>query len=117
PLSHDYSPPSEAAVTTLFPLVSGIDVEDVVVENLLLDGNEEETRVLNGCRGGGVFLLGSQRVRLQNLEVRNYKGDAISFQQCADIEVLACNLHHNTGGGLHPGSGSVRYRLADNYIH
>jgi hypothetical protein len=117
PLNHDYLPTSNGVVSTLFPLISGIGVEDVVIENLVLDGNPEETRVLNGCRGGGVFLLGAQRVRMQNLEVRDYKGDAISFQQCADIEVRGCHLHRNAGSGLHPGSGSVRYVFEGNNVH
>jgi hypothetical protein len=117
PLNHDYLPASNGTVSTLFPLLSGIGVEDVVIENLVLDGNPDETRVLNGCRGGGVFLLGAQRVRLQNLEVRDYKGDAISFQQCADIEVRGCHLHRNAGSGLHPGSGSVRYVFEGNNVH
>jgi hypothetical protein len=43
------------------------------------------------------------------VEVVRYNGDAVSFQQCADIAVVDCHLHHNTGQGLHPGSGSVRY--------
>jgi hypothetical protein len=117
PLSHDYLPHNNAYAATLFPLISGINVTFVVLENLVLDGNENETRTLNGCRGGGVFLLGSQRVAKKNLEVRQYNGDAISFQQCTDIEVRDCEIHHNTGSGLHPGSGSVRYVFENNNVH
>jgi hypothetical protein len=64
-----------------------------------------------------VYLLGSQRVRIHNVEVRGYNGDAISFQQCADIFVRDCHLHHNVRSGLHPGSGSVRYVMERNRIH
>ncbi|HZP80267.1 MAG TPA: right-handed parallel beta-helix repeat-containing protein [Chthonomonadaceae bacterium] len=115
--AHDYLPDKNGSVASLFPLVVGYDVTDASVENLALDGNEEETRDLNGCRGGGVFLLGSQRVRIEGVEVRNYRGDAVSFQQCTDIQVRRCHLHHNTGTGLHPGSGSVRYLLEENHVH
>ena len=109
-LNHDYDPRANARVVSVFPLVEGFGVEDAAVEGLVLDGNyPAETFRLTGCRGGGVFLLGSQRVRVVNVEVRNYHGDAVSFQQCADILVERCRLHHNTGHGLHPGSGSVRY--------
>lgn len=117
PFNHDYLPASEATASTLFPLISAVGVRDAAVSALQLDGNPLETRVINGCRGGGVFLLGSSNVRLEDVEVRHFKGDAISFQQCTDITVQSCRLHHNSGSGLHPGSGSVRYVFAGNHIH
>ncbi|KKK70169.1 hypothetical protein LCGC14_2926690, partial [marine sediment metagenome] len=109
-LNHDYHPRADARVISVYPLVEGYKVTDAAVEGLILDGNyPKETFRLNGCRGGGVFLLQSQRVRVADVEVVNYNGDALSFQQCADILIERCHLHHNTGHGLHPGSGSVRY--------
>jgi len=109
-LNHDYLPRARARAITVYPLVEGTDVHDAAVERLVLDGNyPAETFRLNGCRGGGVFLIGSRRVRVEGVEVRRYHGDAVSFQQCVDILVADCHLHHNTGHGLHPGSGSVRY--------
>ena len=109
-LNHDYLPRSKARAVSVYPLVEGTGVRDAAVEGLVLDGNyPAETFRINGCRGGGVFLIQSQRVRIANVEVRHFNGDAISFQQCADIVVEGCHLHHNTGHGLHPGSGSVRY--------
>jgi len=109
-LNHDYLPRARARAVTAYPLVEGTDVRDAAVEGLVLDGNyPAETFRLNGCRGGGVFLIGCRGVRVEGVEVRNYHGDAVSFQQCVDILVADCHLHHNTGHGLHPGSGSVRY--------
>ncbi len=109
-LNHDYHPRANARAVSVYPLVEGYRVRDAGVAGLVLDGNHPaETFRLNGCRGGGVFLLQSQRVRVEDVEVRRYHGDALSFQQCADVLVTDCHLHHNTGHGLHPGSGSVRY--------
>jgi len=109
-LNHDYHPRARARAVSVFSLVEGADVQDASVEGLVVDGHyPAETFRLNGCRGGGVFLIGSQRVRIADVEVRNFHGDAISFQQCVDVAVVDCWLHHNTGYGLHPGSGSVRY--------
>ncbi len=116
-LNHDYHPANNGRVTSLFPIIEGFQIADAEVEGLTLDGNPEEARTLNGCRGGGVFLLLSQNVRLQGIEVRHFKGDAISFQQCADITIRGCHLHDNTGAGLHPGSGSVRYVMEENNVH
>ena len=116
-LNHDYWPAKRGRVTTVFPIVDMIGVEDVALENFTLDGNPEETQTLNGCRGGGVFLLMARRARLENVEVRHFNGDAISFQQCVDVIARGCHVHHNTGGGIHPGSGSVRYLLQRNHAH
>lgn len=114
-LNHDYHPGRNGCVTTLFPLVSGVGVTDVAVEDLAVDGNVEESRRMDGCRGGGVYLIGARSVRVEGVEVRHYNGDAVSFQQCADVVVRGCLLHDNAGGGIHPGSGSVRYLIQGNH--
>ena len=116
-LNHDYWPGKHGRVTTLFPLVDAVNAQNVALENVILDGNTDETERLNGCRGGGCFLLMAHRARLENVEVRHFNGDAISFQQCVDVVVRGCQVHHNAGGGIHPGSGSVRYLLQHNHAH
>jgi len=117
PFSHDYHPSRGGLVESLFSIVDGHNIRGAGLQELTLDGNEAETRMLNGCRGGGVFLLGCRDIEMRNIEVSHYNGDAISFQQCIDIKVQGCEIHQNSGGGLHPGSGSVRYLLSDNRIH
>jgi hypothetical protein len=117
-LHHDYSPGDGALAVSVFPLVEASGVTCASIEGICLDGNkDEETFELNGCRGGGVFIYQSREVVVRGVEVRNYRGDAISFQQNIDITVEDCHVHHNTGGGLHPGSGSVRYLLQNNWLH
>jgi hypothetical protein len=117
-LNHDYHSRNNARAVSVFALVEAEGVHDAAIEGLTIDGQaERQSMVLNGCRGGGVFLIGSRRVAVRRVEVRGYRGDAISFQQCADILVEGCHIHDNTGTGLHPGSGSVRYVMQDNRVH
>lgn len=117
-LSHDYNVDNGAMASTVHSVIEGDGVSDCSIEGLTLDGNGDKmTRALNGCRGGGVFLIGCHRVVIRDTEIRHYRGDAVSFQQCTDIVVDHCQVHHNSGGGLHPGSGSVRYVLQDNDVH
>jgi len=106
-LNHDYSRHANAIVQSIFPVISGYHLEDATVENLTIDGNKEENAYLNGCRGGGIFLLQAHNVKLKKLHVMNYNGDGISFQQCRGTRVEDCVIEQNTGFGLHPGSGSV----------
>ena len=117
PFSHDYSPQRGGAVTSVHSLIDAHGTINAGVRSLILDGNYPQNQFeLNGCRGAGVFLLQAHRITLEEIEVRHFYGDAVSFQQCTDITVANCHLHHNTGGGLHPGSGSVRYQLLTNRI-
>jgi hypothetical protein len=117
PFSHDYNPQAGGNVTSVFSLLDAHNIRGASARNLVLEGNfPREENALNGCRGGGIFLLGAHEIALDNIEVRNFHGDALSFQQCTDISISKCFLHDNTGGGLHPGSGSVRYFLRENKI-
>jgi hypothetical protein len=115
-LHHDYVPVQGARVVNVFPLVCSDSVRDVAVADLTIDGAGDPER-LGGCRGGGIHLLRTHGAAVENVEVVHYNGDALSFQQCTDVIVRGCELHHNAGGGIHPGSGSVRYRLVANHVH
>jgi hypothetical protein len=115
-LNHDYVPAQGGRVVSVFPLVCADGACDVALGNLTIDGGSDPEH-LGGCRGGGVYLLRTHRALVDNVEVRDFNGDAVSFQQCTDIAVRGCELRHNAGGGIHPGSGSVRYRLSGNHLH
>ncbi|MAE60873.1 MAG: hypothetical protein CMJ49_05880 [Planctomycetaceae bacterium] len=117
-LNHDYAPADHARAVSAYSLVEMEGVSNAGIEGLTLDGNmDEETFTLNGCRGSGVFVLGSRSIEVCGVEVRNYRGDGIGFQQCVDVNVTACGVHHVTGQGLHPGSGTVRYVISGNHVH
>ncbi len=113
-LNHDYGRYANAVVTSIFPVISGYHLEDAAVEDLAIDGNKSQNAHLNGCRGGGVFLLQAHGVKLKGLHVKDYNGDGISFQQCRGTLVERCVLEGMTGLGLHPGSGSVGAVLRGN---
>ncbi|OIO96966.1 MAG: hypothetical protein AUJ92_04675 [Armatimonadetes bacterium CG2_30_59_28] len=106
-LNHDYGRHANAIVQSVFPIISGYRLKDAAVKNLTVDGNKDASAYLNGCRGGGVFLLQAHNVKLNRLRVRNDNGDGISFQQCRSTHIENCLLEENAGLGLHPGSGSV----------
>jgi hypothetical protein len=113
-LSHDYGRHANCLVTSIYPIISGYDLEDAAVEDLTLDGDKDHNAYLNGCRGGAVFLLQAHDVKLRRLHVRDYNGDGISFQQCRNTVVEDCLLEGMAGLGLHPGSGSVGAVLRGN---
>src|SRR5688500_1223415 len=108
PLNADCMIDNNAQAATVFPVVSGYQLEGARVEDLIIDGNKAENISLNGCRGAGIFLYRGFGTVIKNCTVRNYHGDGISFQQSNDVVVENCISEDNAGLGLHPGSGSQR---------
>ncbi|MCS7024145.1 MAG: right-handed parallel beta-helix repeat-containing protein [Bryobacteraceae bacterium] len=107
-LTENYWTREGAVASTLFALFDGFRVQDVVMENLCLDGNGQNNEFLNGNYVGCIFLRESNRVLLRNVEARNFNGDGLSWQVCHDVRVENCYSHGHAGYALHPGSGSQR---------
>jgi hypothetical protein len=108
PLMADCMVAGKARAATVFPVVSGVEVEEVRVEGLTIDGNRDANPPLNGCRGAGLYLYRAHGTVISGCTVRRYNGDGISFQQSNDVTVESCVSEDNADLGLHPGSGSQR---------
>jgi hypothetical protein len=113
PLMADCMVGNSAQAATVFPVVSGHDLQGVRVEDLIIDGNKTANIPLNGCRGAGIFLYRGFGTVISECTVRNYNGDGISFQQSNDVSVLDCLSEENADLGIHPGSGSQRPTVRD----
>jgi nitrous oxidase accessory protein NosD len=100
----------------LFPLLSGEAVSDLVIEDLVLDGNRAQNANLDGNYAGCIFLQDCSRIVIRGVTARNYNGDGISWQICHDVIVENCVSENNAGLGLHPGSGSQRPVIRNNRI-
>ncbi len=99
----------DAFAATIFPVISGYNLQDARIENLCIDGNRANNPTkVDGCRTAGIFLYRGDHCRISNCWVRDYNGDGISFQQSNDVEVDSCQVRGCAGFGLHPGSGSQR---------
>jgi hypothetical protein len=108
PLMSDCMIASGAQAATVFPVISGYDLQGAKVEDLTIDGNRDGNVPLNGCRGAGIFLYRGYGTVIQGCQVRQYNGDGISFQQSNDVQVIDCICEDNSQLGFHPGSGSQR---------
>jgi len=98
----------DAKASTIFPIIIGENVYDVIIENIVLDGNRKENENINGNYAGGVFIQHCNRITFRNVTVRNYNGDGFSVQVCDDIEFENCRSIGNADLGFHLGSGSQR---------
>jgi hypothetical protein len=108
PLMSDCMVQNNARAATVFPVLSGYNLQGAHVENLTIDGNRQANVHLNGCRGAGIFLYRAFGTVVEGCVVRNYNGDGISFQQSNDVTVVDCLSEDNASLGIHPGSGSQR---------
>ncbi|MEK6258329.1 MAG: right-handed parallel beta-helix repeat-containing protein [Planctomycetota bacterium] len=108
PLNADCMIRNGATAATLFPVISGYDLEGCRLEGLTIDGNKQHNAHLNGCRGAGIFLYRGFGTVIEACAVRNFNGDGISFQQSNDVVVRNCVSEDNASLGFHPGSGSQR---------
>ena len=113
PLMADCMVANKAKAATVFPIISGYNIEGARLEDLIIDGNKESNIYLNGCRGAGIFLYRAFGTVIEGCTVHNYNGDGISFQQSNDVTVAGCISENNNYLGIHPGSGSQRPRVRD----
>jgi hypothetical protein len=89
PLGADCMVSGHAKAATVSPVVSGTNVEDVRVEDLVVEGSKATNLPLNGCRGGGIYLYRGFGTVIRGCVVRGYNGDGISFQKSNDVTVAA----------------------------
>ena len=114
PVDHsDFTVAGGAVVQNTFPLIAGYGVTGASVEGFICDGNKAATPMLNGCRGGAIYLFQSERCRIIDCVARSFNGDGISYQVSPHTEVSGCTVSGNTGLGLHPGSGSHHTTVRD----
>ncbi len=110
-LHYDYCRHRNAVVVSVYPLVSGVNVEDAAVIGLRLEGNSVQNESIDGCRGGGLYLLGCTEVLVRDLTVHDFHGDGVSFQQCYDPVLEDVRAVNCRGTGFHPGSGTTRPQM------
>ena len=106
----------DTKVSTLFPILSGENLADIAIENLVLDGDRAHNENLDGNYAGCIFLQECNRVTIRGVTARNYNGDGISWQICHDVLVENCVSEGHAGLGLHPGSGSQRTVIRGNRL-
>ena len=102
-----------ATAATIFPILAAENVNDVVVKDLVLDGQRNQNEYINGNYAGAVFIQQCDHWRFENVVARDYNGDGFSFQACDDIVFQNCQALNNADLGFHPGSGSQRPVLRD----
>ena len=59
PLNADSTVSDDAKAATVYPVISGYDLEGVRIEDLIIEGNRARNAALDGCRGAASFFIGA----------------------------------------------------------
>lgn len=119
PTDHDYLLARQGEVKLGCSGIGGWKIADAAVDGITIEGNwgQAGSEYLGGCRGGGIYLFGCQRVTIRRCTVRKFNGDAISFQgKCQHITIEHCLCADNANVGIHPGSYSHSSTVRHNVL-
>jgi parallel beta-helix repeat protein len=106
-----------ARLRNTFPVVSVLNAENVVLQDLIVDGNREANAYMDGCRGGAIYMYCVRNVTVRDCTARNYNGDGISFQISDGGQVLKRESYGHAGFGIHPGTGSAHSLVSGCHMH
>jgi hypothetical protein len=73
--------------------------------------------MIDGCRAGAVYLHKVHKALVENVVVKNYNSDGISWQLTEYVTVRNCEVYGCTNSGLHPGTGSPFSIVEGNNSH
>jgi parallel beta-helix repeat protein len=92
-------------------------VHDVLVSDLLIDGNKEKNFLLDGCNGGGIAIIKSNNVVVDRVVVKDFNGEGITWQITNNVTIRNSEIAGCTNMGLHPGTGSPNTVIENNRSH
>jgi nitrous oxidase accessory protein NosD len=104
-------------VTNAGSCVSVLGAENVYVSDFKIDGNKGKNDLLDGCNGGGIAIIKSRHVTVENVLVQDFNGEGITWQITENVSILNCEISGCTNMGLHPGTGSPNSKIVGNKSH
>jgi nitrous oxidase accessory protein NosD len=113
-LIRDYDCEKNGMVTNAGSCISVLNAQNVIVSKLRIEGNKEKNDLLDGCNGGGIAILKSKFVTVEDVQVRNFNGEGITWQITENVTVKNCEISGCSNMGLHPGTGSPNSLIEGN---
>lgn len=103
---NDYKASLNGTITNGCSIIEAVDVENVKIADLAIEGNKSTNDYINGCRGGGIYIHKSRNCTVENVRINEFNGDTFSWQITENITVKGCEASNGAGLGFHPGTGS-----------
>jgi hypothetical protein len=116
-LLRDYRADRKGVISNSCSVVSAVECENIRIADFTIDGNKATNDVINGCRGGCIYLHKVKNVLVEDVIIKDFSGDGISWQITENVTVQNCEVSECRKGGLHPGTGSYKTVIERNNIH
>jgi hypothetical protein len=116
-LIRDYRSDREGMVSNASSVIEIIGAENVEVRDLTADGNKVENFKADGCNSAGILILKSKNVTVDNVHVKDFNGEGISWQITENVTVRNSEISGSGNIGLHPGTGSPLSTIENNDVH
>jgi hypothetical protein len=116
-LLRDYRSDKNGIISNSCSVIAAVGAENVRIADLTVDGTKESNDMIDGCRAGGVYLHKVHNAVVENVKVRNFNCDGISWQITENVTVRNCEVYGCANSGLHPGTGSPYTLIENNNSH
>jgi hypothetical protein len=116
-LVRDYHADKTGTVSNSCSVIAAVNAYNVRIANLTVDGSKETNDLIDGCRAGGIYLHKVHKALVENVTVRNFNCDGISWQITEYVTVRNCEVYGCANSGLHPGTGSPYTLVEGNSSH
>lgn len=116
-LIRDYNSDDNGLISNASSVIEVLDAENITISNLTADGNRAENFFADGCNSAGVLVLRSKMITVDNVHIKDFNGEGMSWQITENVTVKNCEISGSGNTGLHPGTGSPFSVIENNDVH
>ena len=113
----DYRHDLNGLISNASSVIEVLDAENITISNLTADGNRAENFFADGCNSAGVLVLRSKKITVDNVHIKDFNGEGMSWQITENVTVKNCEISGSGNTGLHPGTGSPFSVIKNNNVH
>ncbi len=116
-LIQDYHSDKNGLISNASSVIEVLDAENVTISDLTVDGNRGENFLADGCNSAGVLVLRSKYITVDNVHIKDFNGEGMSWQVTENVTVKNCEISGSGHTGMHPGTGSPFSVIENNDVH
>lgn len=116
-LVRDYHKDKSGTLSNACSIITANNAKNIKISGLTVDGTGESNDMVDGCRSGAIYLHKTHDALIENVTVKNFNCDGISWQITENVTVRNCEIYGCPNAGLHPGTGSPYTVIEGNNSH